>query len=59
MTAKHEHYTCRDCTGRGGELVVFSITIGGEPYEHEPTHCPICGQSSTVESVSDYKEREG
>lgn len=54
---EHQHHTCRDCTGRGGELVIFNVTFGGEPYEPGATYCPICGQSDTVETVEEYKAR--
>lgn len=52
-------YTCYDCTGRGGELIVFSIEEGGSAYEHDPSHCPICGQSHTVQTRAEYTEKFG
>jgi len=48
-------WTCYDCSGRGGELVTFTLSVGGQAYQ--PEHCPICGQTHTVETVEDYTER--
>lgn len=50
-------YTCYDCTGRADELVTFVVSVGGEEYGYDPRACPMCGQSSTVETVDEWKER--
>lgn len=43
-------YICRECTGRSGERLVFTVTEGGTDYTHR-VQCPVCGQYHTVEET--------
>lgn len=38
-------------------LVVFTVSIGGDGYEYNSLHCPVCGQTRTVETCEEYFER--
>jgi hypothetical protein len=50
-------WTCYDCTGRGDELLVFEVRVGGNEYQHKPSACPVCGQYKTIETLKSYFTR--